>query len=123
MQPRKILESIEQSPLSKSRPENVTLYTMQCSAQATRSKPNLTLPLFSDPSDELGDFRMFEQFGSRIEVFSQCFLIGNQAMDGFVAVPAGGHRDGHLLSREVLLKPTILVAFPRNQMMFGGGRF
>ena len=65
---------------------------------------------------------MGQQFLDRVQLAAEAFLVGNEIVDRRVAVAADGDRLAHLLAREPFLKPLVLVAGARNQVMRGAAR-
>ena len=81
------------------------------------------LLLLAGPSDKLRDLRVrFEQFEC-VVVPAKVFFFRLKFVDGVVAVATQWDRFLHLLPREVLLEPFIVVARARNQVMLGGTLF
>ena len=58
------------------------------------------------------------EFFNRVEVPTELFFFGDQFVNFLVAIFADGNRFIHLLAREVLLEPFVLVAGSGDQVMF-----
>lgn len=66
---------------------------------------------------------MRQELIERVVGAAEFFHVGNQAVNGFMAVAANVDRLVQLLASETLLEPLIAVAGSRNQMMHGGAAF
>lgn len=76
--------------------------------------------LLSHPGHKFHHIGMRPERLERVKISPQHFLLRYKAMDSIVAIAAQGDRHLHLLARKPLLKPLVLVASSRNEVMSRG---
>ena len=75
--------------------------------------------MITHPSDESADLLVGEQGFDGIVVSSKLFLAGDESVDGMVAFVAQRDCFLHVLTRESLFKPFVVMAATGDQVVFG----